>query len=168
MDILPLEHRHLAAVEALADVCFGAGRKGRTAALLRRGAPAIAPTCLVAVEAGRLVGSVQCHLLEWRSGADRRDLLILGPLTVEPDRRGEGIGIALMDRSLAAADSLGLDVMLIGDQPYYGRWGFSARDTGQWQLPGPVDRARLLLRAPAGGGWDAPAVLSAARTACAA
>jgi predicted N-acetyltransferase YhbS len=168
MDILPLEHRHRAAVEALADLCFGPGRKSRTAALLRRGAPAVAPTCLVAGDAGRLVGSVQCHLLEWRSAGDRRDLLILGPLTVEPDRRGEGIGTALMDRSLAAADALGLDVMLIGDQPYYGRWGFSARDTGQWQLPGPVDRARLLLRTPAGQGWDAPAVLAAPRTACAA
>jgi predicted N-acetyltransferase YhbS len=74
-------------------------------------------------------------------------LSLLGPLAAAPERRGEGIGQALMNAALAAHDAAGGGpVALIGDAPYYARWGFEAAGTAGWALPGPVDRARLLVR----------------------
>lgn len=154
IEILNPSHQH--AVEALNDRCFGPARHLRTASLLREGAPALDRACLVAIgDGGTLIGSVQCHMLEWRrcDGASR-DMVLLGPLVSHPDHRGKGIGGSLMDACTAAIDSLGLPTMLIGDAPFYGRWDFRADMTGQWVLPGPVERARLLLRAAPDGFWD--------------
>ena len=66
-----------------------------------------------------------------------------------------------MDLALAELDKLHLPVMLIGDAPFYGRWGFSAQHTEDWVLPGPVDRHRLLLRAKAGHRLRGPAQIGA-------
>ena len=48
-------------------------------------------------------------------------------------------------------------MILLGDAPYYARFGFSDRKTGELSLPGPFDRDRLLgleLRAGAlDGAW---------------
>ncbi len=64
----------------------------------------------------------------------------------------------------AALDAAPADaaLMLIGDPEYYGRFfGFSADHTGEWRLPGPVERHRLLARGhgvPAGAGEIGPRV----------
>ena len=72
--------------------------------------------------------------------------LLLGPLTVEPPFRDRGIGRALLDRALADAKDKGIRlVVLVGDEPYYKRVGFKAIPKGQVDMPGPVDRARLLV-----------------------
>lgn len=134
-------------VSALADLCFGPARMRRTASILRQGALRIDDASFIATDQGELVGSVELHLLHWVKGLVSRKIAILGPLVSHPERRGEGIGLRLMDLALSEADKLALPVMLIGDEPYYGRFGFSARHTGQWVLPGPVDPNRLLLRA---------------------
>ena len=82
-------------------------------------------------------------------------MTLLGPLVTAADREGQGIGSALMQAALDAADAVDTPpLLLIGDAPYYGRFGFSAARTGAFMLPGPVDRARLLLR----GGDDLPAL----------
>jgi len=135
------------AIDALLDLCFGPARQLRTAALLRQGAAPIAKAGFVALDDGCLVGSIAAHRLNWVHPRRTRPIALVGPVVSHPARRGERIGTRLMDLALAEIDSLGLAACLIGDEPYYGRWGFSARHTSQWILPGPVDRARLLLRA---------------------
>jgi predicted N-acetyltransferase YhbS len=72
--------------------------------------------------------------------------LLLGPLTVEPPFRGRGVGHALLDRALAEAKAKGHRlVLLVGDEPYYGRVGFRRVPKGRAIMPGPVDYDRLLV-----------------------
>lgn len=148
-------------IAALLDICFGPDRKTRTAELLRRGTRLVPGTSFVTRDGaarhptcGTLIGTVECHLLSARhDSGPARPIVILGPLAVAPWHPNEGIGRALMARALAATDAAGLDVMLIGDAPYYARWNFSAKGTADWLLPGPVDRARLLLRSATPARW---------------
>lgn len=149
------------AVADLLDLCFGPARKKRTAAMLRDGATRIESASFVAKDGEELAGSVECWELEWRHPQGSRRIALLGPLVSHPARRGEKIGVRLMDLALAELEKLHLPVMLIGDEPYYGRWGFSAQHTGEWVLPGPVDRDRLLLRTKAGHRLRGPALIGA-------
>lgn len=148
-------------VAELLDLCFGPARQKRTASLLRAAATRIDRASFVALDGDDLVGSVECWELEWRHPMGNRRIALLGPLVSHPDRRGEQIGVRLMDLALAELDAMHLPVMLIGNEPYYRRWGFSAQHTGEWILPGPVDRDRLLLRAKAGHRLRGPAQLMA-------
>lgn len=78
-------------------------------------------------------------------------MTLLGPLAVHPDARGTGLGSQLVEVGLARAGKLGHDrMMLIGDAPFYGRFGFTSALTGGWALPGPVDRDRLLAMSLSG------------------
>ena len=133
-----------AAIEMLLDQSFGVDRHGRTAYRLRDGVGAIRDLSLVARDASGLVGSIQC----WPLALDGiPGLTLLGPVAVRPDRQGEGLGIALMEECLARADAAGHGaIVLIGDPEYYGRFGFVADATGGWEVPGPVERHRLLAR----------------------
>ena len=135
-------------IEALLDERFGPARHNRTAYRLRDGVKPIRELCLVARAGGHLLGSVQCWPLHLRITDGRRlPLVLLGPVAVDLAHEGEGVGTLLMQEVLARADAVsGLPMLLIGDEPYYGRFGFSAAATAEWQVPGPVDRARLLLR----------------------
>ncbi len=163
INILPATPADLPEIEALLDEQFGPARQNRTAYRLRDGVKPISALCLVAREDGKLLGSVQCWPLHLRTAdGRRRPLVLLGPVAVDLAHQGEGIGTLLMQEVLARADVVsGLPMLLIGDEPYYGRFGFSAAVTGGWQVPGPVDRARLLLRGTADGlpvlGWLEPA-----------
>lgn len=156
------------AVADLLDLCFGPARRKRTASLLREGALRIDPASFVALREQELLGSVECWELEWRRPQGSRRLALLGPVVSHPAHRGQKIGARLMDLALAELDRLRLPVMLIGDEPYYGQWGFSARHTADWVLPGPVDRARLLLRARAGHRLRGPAQICAPKKTIAA
>ncbi len=81
--------------------------------------------------------------------------LLLGPLTVEPPFRERGIGQALIARSLAEAKANGHRlVLLVGDEPYYGKCGFKPIPKGRVQMPGPVDPARLLVCELVEGGFE--------------
>ena len=148
--IVPLSTQPVDAVEALLDRAFGADRHARTAYKVRGAAAAIPALGFATVEEGVMVGSIQCWpvaLIE--AGGAERPLVMLGPVAVEPSRQQGGIGRRLVERALAAAAETGLDeaMMLIGDPGYYSRFfGFTAAATGGWQLPGPVERHRLLAR----------------------
>ncbi len=163
-DFLPHSESARPEVEALLDLGFGPARQKRTASLLRRGARRIDDASFLARIDGVLVGSVECWELLWRQGRRTRRMAMLGPIATHPDWRDRGIGSQLMDRALDALDRRHLPVMLIGDEPYYGRWGFSARYSGGWAMPGPVDRDRLLLRARAPQRFAGAATLVASGT----
>jgi predicted N-acetyltransferase YhbS len=131
----------VAAREALLDASFGEDRHGRTCQRLRDGRAPAAGLALSAVREGTLVGTVRL----WHVSAGSRPALILGPLAVEPACREFGIGAALMQQALAAARARGhAAVILLGDAPYYARFGFSPEKTGALVLPGPFERDRLL------------------------
>jgi predicted N-acetyltransferase YhbS len=93
------------------------------------------------VRGDKLVGTVRL----WHVSAGGVPALVLGPLAVDPSSRKLGIGAALIKRALAAARARGhRAVVLLGDAPYYARFGFSAQKTGLLTLPGPFERERLL------------------------
>jgi predicted N-acetyltransferase YhbS len=127
--------------EALLDASFGENRHGRTCQRLRDGRAPAAGLALAAMREGKLVGTVRL----WHVSAGGRPALVLGPLAVDPACRELGIGAALMQQALAAARARGhAAVILLGDAPYYARFGFSAANTGALSLPGPFERDRLL------------------------
>lgn len=153
--LVPLTTVDAARVEALLDAAFGIDRHGRTAYKLRQGVAAIADLSFAALdESGALIGSLQCWPVELvTADGEAFPLALVGPVAVRPDRQRDGIGRQLMETMLAAADSgLAESLILIGDPEYYERFfGFTARWTRAWEVPGPVERHRLLarLRGPA-------------------
>jgi predicted N-acetyltransferase YhbS len=129
------------AIERLHERAFGPGRFARTAFRLREGVPPRADLSFTALVGTLLVGSVRLTPVT----AGEREALVLGPLTVDPAFEGRGIGAALMTRSIEAARGAGETlVLLVGDAPYYGRFGFAVVPPGQLGLPGPVDPRRFL------------------------
>jgi predicted N-acetyltransferase YhbS len=127
--------------EALLDACFGENRHQRTCQRLRDGRAPADGLALSALVQGRLVGTVRL----WHVSAGGTRALVLGPLAVDHSCRQLGVGAALMDHALAAATARGhRAVLLLGDAPYYARFGFSANKTGELSLPGPFERDRLL------------------------
>lgn len=135
----------VAAREGLLDACFGANRHLRTCQRLRDGrAPAEGLAFSAVRQDGpkyRLIGTLRL----WHVSAGGVPALVLGPLAVDPMCRKLGAGRALMNHALAAAKARGHGaVILLGDAPYYARFGFSAAKTGGLSLPGPFERDRLL------------------------
>jgi predicted N-acetyltransferase YhbS len=127
--------------EALLDACFGENRHMRTCQRLRDGRAPAEGLALSVVRQGRLVGTVRL----WHVSAGGRSALMLGPLAVDETCRGLGVGAALMDHALQLAKARGHGaVILLGDAPYYARFGFSADKTGELALSGPFERDRLL------------------------
>jgi predicted N-acetyltransferase YhbS len=146
--IIPLSNVDPAAVEALLDAAFGADRKTRTAYKLRVGTQAISGLSF-ACQDGVLLGTIQC----WPIALDgTTPLTLVGPVAVAPEAQGKGVGKALMNNMLAAAENHGhTALVMIGDPEYYGRFfGFRAEPTQGWTLPGPFDRHRLLARVAQG------------------
>ncbi len=152
--LAPIAAAAPAAIEQLLDAAFGTDRHGRTAYRLRSGTEQIPALSLAAFESGELVGTIQCWPVELAAEDGRvAPMVLVGPVAVRPDRQKDGIGRMLMEAMLAAADAGHADALvLIGDPEYYERFfGFSADRTGGWDVPGPVERHRLLarLRGPA-------------------
>lgn len=129
-------------IEVILDKAFGLGRRTKTAYRLREGSRPIADLCFTARCGDEVVGAIQYWPL---IVGGQTQALLLGPLAVDPAHHGRGCGIALMKRSLAAAREHGHRlVILVGDEPYYARVGFSRIPEGQMLMPGPVDPARFL------------------------
>ncbi len=129
------------AIEHLNARVFGPGRFARSAYRIRETVEPDPELCFVARVGTLLVGANAMTPIA--IGGARA--LLLGPLIVEPVFRSQGIGEALVTRSLEAAKSARWKlVILVGDEPYYARMGFKPVPPGQITLPGPVDPARLL------------------------
>ncbi len=127
--------------EALLDASFGGNRHARTCQRLRDGQAPAEGLAFAAVQRGRVVGTVRL----WHVNAGGVPALALGPLAVDKACRNLGIGAALMRHALATAKARGhAAVILLGDAPYYARFGFSAEKTGELFLPGAFERERLL------------------------
>src|SRR5262245_16285834 len=144
--------RDIDAREALLDRAFGDARYLKAAQRLREDRLPAEGLSFVAEKDQRVVGTVRL----WHvSAGPARPALLLGPLAVDDAWRGLGIGAALLRRATEAAQRLGHKaVLLVGDAPYYGRFGFSAEKTGTLWMPGPYERHRLLAREFVRGALD--------------
>lgn len=139
--IAPLSDADPEAVEVLLDAAFGADRHTRTAYRIRKGTTAIPALSFAAFDGVRLVGTLQ----SWPVCVGDAPLTLVGPVAVDPAVQRGGIGRMLMT---ALVDTAGdTPMVMIGDPEYYGRFfGFTADATGGWDVPGPVERHRLLAR----------------------
>lgn len=140
--ILPEQPDDGPAIERLYERTFGPGRYARTAYRLREANEHRRDFSFTARIGTLLVGSVRLTpVLIGDAPA-----LLLGPLTIEPPFRDRGIGRALIEAALEAARKGGAKiVLLVGDEPYYGRMGFKRVEHKRVELPGPVDRDRVLV-----------------------
>jgi predicted N-acetyltransferase YhbS len=139
------------AIERLNERTFGPGRHAKTAYRLREQIPHSLDASFTARIGTLLVGSVR--LSPVRIGEAKA--LLLGPLTVEPAFRERGVGQALIEHALKDAAAKGHRlVVLVGDEPYYGKCGFKRVPPGRAIMPGPVDPARLLVAELAAGAFD--------------
>jgi predicted N-acetyltransferase YhbS len=151
LTILPETPDDAVAIERLHERTFGPGRLAKTAYRIREGRDHALELSFTACIGTLLVGSVR--LTRVRIG--EAPALILGPLTVEPPFRERGIGVALIERALKEARAAGHRlVLLVGDEPYYGKCGFKRIPKGRATMPGPVDPARLLICELIDGAFD--------------
>ena len=134
---------HAAAVEALYDDVFGPGRFAKTAERLREGNTKIADASLVAIDSEGLTGVVRVWPV---TVGEKGRAAFLGPIAVAERRRGNGVAFKLMERAIGVCREQGYAaVILVGDLDYYDRFGFKSAE-GRFQLPGPVDQKRVLIR----------------------
>ncbi|MDO5658548.1 MAG: N-acetyltransferase [Paracoccus sp. (in: a-proteobacteria)] len=135
-------------VEALLDLCFAPGRSALSSYRLREGVAPVAGLCLILREAG----AVRAAIRYWPVRVGGEPSLLLGPVAVHPTAQGEGLGNWLIHESLNRARAQGwARVMLVGDLPYYGRFGF-ARLEGV-EMPPPTNPDRVLGLELTPGAW---------------
>lgn len=133
----------LSAISRLHARVFGPGRFARSAYRVREGTSPVTRFCRVAERAGRLVAALRMTEI---SIGGKDGAMLLGPLAVDPDYRGQGYGKQLVAETLAACKAHGAKlVVLVGDMPYYGRFGFNPAPPGQIAFPAPVNPARILV-----------------------
>lgn len=146
--------------ETLLDRCLGERRTAKSSERLREGRLPAEGLALTAEHDGEIVGTVRL----WHVQANGVPALLLGPLAVKPELQGEGLGKALMREALWRAACRGHGaVILVGDAPYYARFGFETGLTRDLAMPGPVERERFLAIELRDGALDgARGVLAAA------
>jgi predicted N-acetyltransferase YhbS len=132
----------IVAREHLLDAALGPARTARSSERLREGRLPAEGLALIAEDNNCVVGTLRLwHVV----AGPARPALLLGPLAVDDAWRGLGIGADLMRRATEAAQELGHSaILLVGDAPYYARFGYSAEKTGALWMPGPYERDRLL------------------------
>lgn len=140
-------------VEALYDLCFAPGREALSSYRLRDGVSAVSELSIVARDpANILAGAIRF----WPVQIEAQRALLLGPIAVHPTRQGEGLGGLLIRESIERARSSGWQrVLLVGDAPYYGRFGFT-RLAGV-VMPPPTNPERVLGYEIAPGAWQSVA-----------
>lgn len=137
-------------VEALYDLCFAPGREMLSSYRLRDGVAPEARLCLTVRDGdGVLMGAIR----NWPVRIGTQKVLLLGPVAVHPTLQGEGIGALLIREVISRAPALGWErVMLVGDAPYYRRYGFARLDGVE--MPPPTNPDRVLGLALREGAWD--------------
>lgn len=127
--------------EALLDRVFGPNRRAKTCERLREGRLAASGLSFVARADDRVIATLRF----WHVAAGNQPALILGPIAVHPLFRSLGLGAEMIRLGLSRAVEVGHEaVLLVGDAPYYQRFGFSAAPTQSLDMPGPVDPERFL------------------------
>ena len=137
-------------VEALYDLCFAPGRTALSSYRLRDGVATVAELCLVLRDESQILAAA---IRFWPARVAGKPILLLGPVAVHPTRQGEGLGALLITESLDPAKKLGWQrVLLVGDAPYYRRFGF--RKLVGVEMPPPTNPERVLGVALVLGAWQ--------------
>lgn len=136
-------------VEALMDLCFAPGREALSSYRLRDNIPPVADLCTVARDAD---GTLAAAIRYWPVMVGAQPALLLGPIAVHPTRQGEGLGGLLIVESMGEALRTGWRrVMLVGDAPYYRRFGFAKLEGVE--MPPPTNPDRVLGHELVDGAW---------------
>ena len=146
--LIPLEAVEPAMIEQLLDRAFEPERRRRTSYAIRSGTDWLPALSFAALdEEGLLAGTIQAWPVALTDDGGRaHPLIMVGPVAIVPELQGAGYGRMLMAAQASAFDpAAALPQVLIGDAPYYGRFGFDEAPRG-WRCPGPWDPARLLVR----------------------
>ena len=134
--------------ENLLDRAKGPDRRKKSSEKLRQGRVPAEGLALVARDrAGHVIGTVRLWNIEAGVDCETRpvEALLLGPLAIDPAHEGKGIGSALMRAAILEAKKRGHGaILLVGDAPYYERFGFFAAKTRHLVMPGPFQRERFL------------------------
>ncbi len=137
-------------VEALYDLCFAPGRTALSSYRLRDGVAPVKDLCTVARDGD---GTLAAVIRYWPVQVAGRPVLLLGPVAVHPTRQGEGLGGLMIHETLAEARRLGWErVMLVGDAPYYRRFGFCRLEGVE--MPPPTNPERVLGMDLQRGAWE--------------
>lgn len=136
-------------VENLYDLCFAPGREALSSYRLRDGVPPVKRLCLVARDdEGIIAGAIR----NWPIRVGDKWALLLGPVAVHPTRQGEGLGGMLMRRVIATApEERWSRILLVGDLPYYRRFGFAKLEGVE--MPPPTNPDRILGLELRPGAW---------------
>ncbi|MEO3415677.1 N-acetyltransferase [Roseovarius sp. CAU 1744] len=149
LELRPEEKDDWWEVEALYDLCFAPGREALSSYRLRDGIEPVSGLSLVARDSDGILGGA---IRFWPVLVGGARVLLLGPVAVHPTRQGEGLGGSLIRDSLYRAAQSGWErVMLVGDAPYYGRFGFGRLDGVE--MPPPTNPERVLGHALVPGAW---------------
>lgn len=136
-------------VEALMDLCFAPGREALSSYRLRDNTPPVKALCTVARDVD---GTMAAAIRYWPVMVGEQPALLLGPVAVHPTRQGEGLGAILIVESMAEALREGWTrVLLVGDAPYYRRFGFSKLP--DVVMPPPTNPDRVLGHELIAGAW---------------
>ncbi len=139
-------------VENLFDLAFAPGRTALSSYRLREGVDPVPGLSLVARDDSGILGGA---IRYWPVRIGTAPALLLGPVAVHPTRQGEGLGHLLISDSLERAVDVGWErVILVGDEPYYRRFGFSRDLARGLEFPPPTNPDRLLARALKDGAFD--------------
>jgi len=137
-------------VEALYDLCFSPGRTALSSYRLRDGVPTVAALCLILRDDDNTLAAA---IRYWPVEVGDEDVLLLGPVAVHPTLQGEGLGGLLINESLSEGRRLGWErVLLVGDAPYYRKFGFARLDGVE--MPPPTNPDRVLGLALKARAWD--------------
>ncbi|GAA6187698.1 N-acetyltransferase [Litorivita sp. NS0012-18] len=137
-------------VEALYDLCFAPGREALSSYRLRDGVPPVAGLSMVARDEMGIIGGA---IRYWPVRVDGQAVLLLGPVAVHPVHQGAGLGALLMQTSMEKAGELGWQrILLVGDEPYYRRFGFARIDGVA--MPPPTNPERILAYELQDGAWE--------------
>ena len=149
IEIKAEQPQHFEDIERLLDSVFGTDRKSKAVYSLREGISAVSELCHVAQVDGELHGAIRYWpvVVQGDAGARQTDLLLLGPLAVDPVFQGAGLGRALVEYSLILAERRGYRAaVLVGDAAYYSRFRFDRPGARRLNLPGEVNQERVLMR----------------------
>ncbi|PSL19600.1 GNAT family N-acetyltransferase [Shimia abyssi] len=136
-------------VEALYDLCFAPGREALSSYRLRDDVPPVTGLSLVARDGQDILAGA---IRYWPVRVGTFEALLLGPVAVHPTHQGEGLGGLLIEESLSRGVDFGWDrVMLVGDAPYYRKFGFAR--LGDVIMPPPTNPERVLGRELRPGAW---------------
>ena len=130
------------AIEVLMTDAFGDTLYNRSVWLLRK-VPPVQYLCLVMRDANHILASLRF----WEGQLNEQIILLLGPLAVQPNLRGQGYGQKIVSAGLARTIAIGKWplVLVSGEPDYYLKFGFvpAARYLLEW--PGFVEPERLQI-----------------------